>query len=84
MNAEVVDLTHPLNVTLLRQWEDVNFELPYIEQLRFVRINSENPQNVVVSRRGKNVFLMDQAKDEEAKAEVPMLIDHEPSTSKAS
>jgi translation machinery-associated protein 16 len=54
--TEVIDLTHPANVTLLRQWDQA--ELPFIQLLRFVRISSSNPEIALVSRPGKHVTLV--------------------------
>ena len=53
--AEVPDLTHPPNVVLLRRWDQEAFE--YIDLLRFIRINSEDPSVIIVSRPGKHETL---------------------------
>ncbi|KAI0352376.1 hypothetical protein OH77DRAFT_1506074 [Trametes cingulata] len=52
---EVIDLTHPLNVELFRKWDQK--EAAYIQQLRFVRISSESPETVIVSRIGQHPLL---------------------------
>ncbi|KAK1221078.1 translation machinery-associated protein 16 [Marasmius sp. AFHP31] len=49
---EVIDLTHPPTVSLLRLWDQK--EVPYIDLLRFIRISSSNPTSIVVSRPGKH------------------------------
>ncbi|KZV67053.1 hypothetical protein PENSPDRAFT_584551 [Peniophora sp. CONT] len=49
---EVLDLTHPENVALLRKWDQI--ETAYIQMLRFIRINSVNRDVVIVSRPGKH------------------------------
>jgi len=51
-SAEVIDLTHPPTVALLRLWDQK--EVAYIDLLRFIRISSSNPTSVVVSRPGKH------------------------------
>lgn len=55
MRAEVLDLTHPVNVALLREWDQKSVE--YIDLLRFIRISSVDPTSVVVSRPGKHMLL---------------------------
>jgi translation machinery-associated protein 16 len=70
-----VDLTHPANVALFRQWDQT--EAAYVQMLRFVRISSENPAVVIVSRPGKHVTLKEAKKTEEDKMDqddVPELI----------
>jgi hypothetical protein len=52
VHVEVIDLTHPANVSLLRLWDQT--ELPYIQLLRFVRISSSKPELAIVSRLGKH------------------------------
>ncbi|KAJ3889273.1 hypothetical protein GG344DRAFT_67262 [Lentinula edodes] len=49
---EVIDLTHPENVTLFRTWNQK--EVPFIDLLRFIRICSASPNTFVVSRPGKH------------------------------
>ncbi|THH13426.1 hypothetical protein EUX98_g9726, partial [Antrodiella citrinella] len=53
---EVIDLTHPTNVELFRQWDQK--ELAYIQELRFIRISSDTPDSFVISRPGKHPFLI--------------------------
>lgn len=53
--AEVLDLTHPANVELFRRWDQT--EVAYIKQLRFIRITSESPDLVAVSRPGRHPSL---------------------------
>ncbi|KAJ3571818.1 hypothetical protein NP233_g3492 [Leucocoprinus birnbaumii] len=53
---EVLDLTHPVNVHLLRQWNQK--EVAYVEQLRHIRIFSQQPDEIVVSRPGKHQLLI--------------------------
>ena len=53
--AEVLDLTHPKNVELLRKWDQTEFA--YIQILRFIRITSVKPDYFVVSRPGKHYLL---------------------------
>lgn len=55
MPAEVLDLTHPENVRLFRMWDQK--QVAYIKQLRFIRISSETPDCVVVSRSGHHPSL---------------------------
>ena len=54
--TEVLDLTHPENVALLRKWDQI--EYAYIQMLRFIRINSVNRDVVLVSRPGKHHTLV--------------------------
>ena len=60
LEAEVLDLTHPANVQLFRMWDQK--EVAYIKQLRFIRISSESPDLVVVSRPGRHPSLTADAK----------------------
>ncbi|KAH9839831.1 uncharacterized protein C8Q71DRAFT_744392 [Rhodofomes roseus] len=53
---DVLDLTNPPNVELFRMWDQK--EVAYIKQLRFIRISSEKPDCVVVSKAGKHPFLV--------------------------
>ncbi|KAI0766952.1 hypothetical protein BD413DRAFT_480243 [Trametes elegans] len=82
---EVIDLTHPTNVALFRQWDQK--EAAYIQQLRFVRISSEAPETVSVARIGQHPLLKREeeqrrqaAAEEQAQAmdtdEAPLLIEH--------
>ncbi|KAL5513058.1 TMA16 [Sanghuangporus vaninii] len=52
---ELPDITHPTNVALFRKWDQSALE--YIDLLRFIRINSQDPTAVVVSRPGKHESL---------------------------
>ncbi|KAJ3908107.1 hypothetical protein F5879DRAFT_408510 [Lentinula edodes] len=49
---EVIDLTHPENVTLFRTWDQK--EVPFIDLLQFIRICSASPNTFVISRPGKH------------------------------
>jgi len=62
---EVVDLTHPQNVELFRQWDQK--ELAYIQQLRFIRISSASPERAIVTRPGRHPFLVPSSSTESAK-----------------
>ncbi|CAL1714654.1 unnamed protein product [Somion occarium] len=64
---EVIDLTHPLNVDLFRQWDQK--EAPFIEQLRFIRISSAAPDVAQVSRPGKHPLLIEEKKSTETQAQ---------------
>ncbi|KAK7686238.1 hypothetical protein QCA50_010458 [Cerrena zonata] len=79
---EVIDLTHPINVNLFRQWDQK--EVAYIHQLRFIRITSETPDVVQVSRPGNNPLLMQkessqtqqpEAMDMDDSDEAPLLLE---------
>lgn len=59
--AEVPDLTHPANVAVFRRWDEM--EAAYIDLLRFLRISSEKPDLLVVSRPGKHASLKQKADD---------------------
>lgn len=50
--VEIPDLTHAPTVEIFRRWDQI--QLAYIQLLRFIRISSENPSSVVVSRPGKH------------------------------
>jgi len=54
--SEVLDLTHPVNVHLFRQWDQK--EVSYVDHLRHIRVFSQHPQNIVVSRPGKHQLLI--------------------------
>ncbi|KZV93142.1 hypothetical protein EXIGLDRAFT_768366 [Exidia glandulosa HHB12029] len=58
---EVPDLTHPANVAVFRRWDEM--EAAYIDLLRFIRISSEKPDLLVVSRPGKHASLKQKADD---------------------
>ncbi|TCD60358.1 hypothetical protein EIP91_010318 [Steccherinum ochraceum] len=58
---EIIDLTHPLNVALFRQWDQK--EAAYTLQLRMTRISSASPETFVVTRPGRNPLLVAQAKE---------------------
>jgi translation machinery-associated protein 16 len=62
MLLEVIDLTHPKNIELLRLWDQK--EAAYVQQLRFIRINSVSPHTVIVSRTGKHPTLMAASTDD--------------------
>ncbi|CAL1714655.1 unnamed protein product [Somion occarium] len=64
---KVIDLTHPLNVDLFRQWDQK--EAPFIEQLRFIRISSAAPDVAQVSRPGKHPLLIEEKKSTETQAQ---------------
>ncbi|KXN86609.1 Translation machinery-associated protein 16 [Leucoagaricus sp. SymC.cos] len=53
---EVLDLTHPTNVQLFRQWNQK--ELAFVQQLRHIRIFSQQPEETLVSKPGKHQLLM--------------------------
>ena len=53
--TEVLDLTHPINVKLFRSWDQK--EAAFVQQLRFIRINSDNPDVYTISRPGQHPFL---------------------------
>ena len=78
--TEVPDITHPPNVALFRRWGQTG--VGYIDLLRFVRINSEDPTSLVVSRPGKHQSLVqlgdvemedttDPSRDEETDLDFP-------------
>jgi translation machinery-associated protein 16 len=56
----VVDLTNPINVELFRRWK--RDDSAYLDILRYVRISSEDPEKLVVSRSGKHQNLKNQDK----------------------
>ncbi|KAL9713686.1 translation machinery-associated protein 16 [Leucoagaricus gongylophorus] len=58
---EVLDLTHPVNVHLFRQWDQK--EVSYVDHLRHIRVFSQQPKDVVVSRPGKHQLLIKDATD---------------------
>ena len=81
--AEVIDLTHPKNVELFRQWDQK--EAAYVQQLRFIRISSASPETVVLSRAGHHPLLKKDESEKGAPApqdesmdtdEAPLLLEH--------
>ena len=50
MLAEVPDLTHEPTVALMRSWESC--DPSFLPLLRYIRINSKDPELVVVAHRG--------------------------------
>ncbi|KAI8996587.1 hypothetical protein BD414DRAFT_434549, partial [Trametes punicea] len=81
---EVIDLTHPTNVELLRKWDQR--EAAYIQQLRFIRISSASPETAVLARVGQHPLLKreeEQKKQEAAECraramdtdELPLLLE---------
>lgn len=58
--VEVPDLTHGVNVELLRGWDQK--EAGYLQVLRYIRISSTDPEKVVVSRSGQHPRLVSAAK----------------------
>lgn len=80
--VEVLDLTHPANVALFRQWDQIEFA--YIQMLRFIRITNIKPEVVVLSRPGKHLLLQDPSRTPAGEdepmddSEAPVLL--EPST----
>lgn len=54
--SEVPDVTHAANVHLFRQWDQK--EVAYVQQLRHIRVFSQQPENLVVSQPGKHQFLI--------------------------
>jgi len=59
-SPEVPDLTHEINVELFRGWDQK--EAGYLQMLRYIRISSTDPENVVVSRHGQHPRLISAAK----------------------
>ena len=53
--AEVIDLTHPINVEVFRKWDQK--EVAYTDLLRFIRISGAGPETATVSRPGKHPLL---------------------------
>ncbi|KIJ55331.1 hypothetical protein M422DRAFT_23933 [Sphaerobolus stellatus SS14] len=49
---EVPDITHAPTVKIFRQWGQTG--VGFLDLLRYIRISSENPSSVVVSRPGKH------------------------------
>lgn len=54
-SVEVVDLTDAANVALFRKWDQK--DSAYIQQLRFIRISSAQPDVFTVSRYGQHFSL---------------------------
>jgi len=52
---EIIDLTHPINVQLFREWDQK--EIAYIQLLRFIRITSTSADRALVSKPGKHPSL---------------------------
>ncbi|TFY81632.1 hypothetical protein EWM64_g2380 [Hericium alpestre] len=52
---DVLDLTHPDNVALFRNWDQI--EVAYPQMLRFIRITSEKPDIIISSRPGQHPLL---------------------------
>jgi len=65
---EVIDLTDPLNVELFRRWDQK--EVAFMQELRFIRISSDAPELVVVSRPGKHASLVEAKKNDARQDEV--------------
>ncbi|KAJ3514985.1 hypothetical protein NLJ89_g2042 [Agrocybe chaxingu] len=57
---EVIDLTHPPTVELLRRWDQK--EIAFIQMLRFIRVFSPDTTLVVLSRPGKHCTITESAK----------------------
>jgi len=53
---EVLDLTHPANAALLRRWHQDDGA--FLQILRYIRISSEAPHEMVVSKVGKHQNLL--------------------------
>jgi len=53
---EVIDLTSSPNVELFRKWDQK--EVAYVQQLRFIRVSSSNPEAFTVSKLGKHPSLL--------------------------
>ncbi|KIY66445.1 hypothetical protein CYLTODRAFT_377721 [Cylindrobasidium torrendii FP15055 ss-10] len=61
---DVIDLTHPANVRLFRQWDQK--EVAFIDLLRFLRISSTDTERATVSRPGKHFTLVPDSENEVA------------------
>ncbi|KZT43117.1 hypothetical protein SISSUDRAFT_1057887 [Sistotremastrum suecicum HHB10207 ss-3] len=59
---EVIDLTHPANVTLLRRWNQD--ERAFLDLLRYIRISSTTPEVAPVTRPGRHGTLSGNTIDE--------------------
>ena len=57
--AEVLDLTDRANVALIRRWKQD--DRAYLDILRYVRISSQDPLRLLVSRPGKHQNLQQHA-----------------------
>ncbi|TFK86972.1 hypothetical protein K466DRAFT_576070 [Polyporus arcularius HHB13444] len=73
---EVIDLTHPINVELFRKWDQQ--EAAYVQQLRFIRISSASPENVVLARPGQHPLLKEKAETASQTPEEAMDTDEAP------
>ncbi|KAH7106013.1 hypothetical protein BKA62DRAFT_612403 [Auriculariales sp. MPI-PUGE-AT-0066] len=60
---EVVDLTHPVNVTLFRRWDEK--DAAFLDLLRYIRISSTTPEKFVVSRPGRHSTLKEVQKQDD-------------------
>lgn len=76
--AEVIDLTHPRNVELFREW--VQKEAGYLQQQRFIRISSATPETVILTRIGQHALLKraEQQKKDAEEAAATMDTDEPP------
>lgn len=74
----MIDLTDPPNVELFRSWDMK--EAAYIQQLRFIRISSDSPNTVIVTRAGKHPSLKKEEPitSQETSASVDMELDDVP------
>lgn len=52
-----------MNVHLFRQWDQK--EVSYVDHLRHIRVFSQQPKDVVVSRPGKHQLLIKDARAEQ-------------------
>ncbi|KAG8997780.1 hypothetical protein FRB94_007463 [Tulasnella sp. JGI-2019a] len=48
---EILDLTDPLTVSLLREWDDG--DPAYLHLCRFIRVSSTDPDKIVIASRGR-------------------------------
>ena len=67
--TEILDMTHQANVELFRRWDQK--EAAYVQQLRFIRISSSNPETFVLSKIGKHPSLVQHTLEEHNSAEPP-------------
>ncbi|KAK7466409.1 translation machinery-associated protein 16 [Stygiomarasmius scandens] len=75
---EVIDLTHPPTVALFRTWDQK--EVAFIDLLRFIKINSTNPQSAVVIKPGKHVTIIEDTSNNDRGKDAEMCIDSGVST----
>ena len=54
---------------LFRQWDQK--EAAYVQQLRFIRISSESPETIVLSRSGQHPLLKQENSEEQSAADIP-------------